>query len=223
MGFRFRRTIKLLPGVTLNLNKTGVSVSAGVRGAKVTVGKNGVRQTVGLPGTGLSHTTYTKYGNNSAPRVSSYAPSSGQSQTNISSPGAIIVIGLFLLIIFAVTKPLLIPVLVVFLVIYFVWKKNNTPDSVFATHREENQMESATAESAISMVQLVNESLKMANESEHYETRIAKTKVVKDTIAKLKEISHSNPEISLTSLEAVERSIEAVERETREKYTSSLV
>lgn len=57
MGFRFRRTIKIMPGVRLNVGKKGVSVSAGRRGANVTVGKTGVRTTVGLPGTGLSHTT----------------------------------------------------------------------------------------------------------------------------------------------------------------------
>lgn len=57
MGFRFRRTVKVMPGVRLNVGKKGVSVSAGRRGANVTLGKTGVRTTFGLPGTGLSHTT----------------------------------------------------------------------------------------------------------------------------------------------------------------------
>jgi hypothetical protein len=39
MGFRFRRRINLLSGVTLNLGKTGGSVSTGLRWAKVTLGK----------------------------------------------------------------------------------------------------------------------------------------------------------------------------------------
>lgn len=42
---RFQRRIKILPGITLNVGKTGVSASAGPQGAKVTVGKTGVRTT----------------------------------------------------------------------------------------------------------------------------------------------------------------------------------
>ena len=57
MGFfRFRRSIRLLPGVRLNIGKTGISTSVGVRGAHVTLGRGKVRTTVGLPGTGLSYT-----------------------------------------------------------------------------------------------------------------------------------------------------------------------
>jgi len=66
MGFRLRKTIKVFPGLTLNLSKSGVSASVGVRGAKVTVGKTGVRKTAGIPGTGLSYTDYQKYGENPA-------------------------------------------------------------------------------------------------------------------------------------------------------------
>ena len=56
MAFRLFRRIKILPGVTLNLSKTGISTSVGVKGAKVTLGKTGVRKTVGIPGTGVSFT-----------------------------------------------------------------------------------------------------------------------------------------------------------------------
>ena len=58
MGYlNFRRRIKILPGVTLNLSKSGVSTSVGRRGAKVTLGgSRGPRATVGIPGTGLSYT-----------------------------------------------------------------------------------------------------------------------------------------------------------------------
>jgi hypothetical protein len=56
MGFRFRRSIKILPGIRLNIGKRGVSTSIGVRGAHVTLGHGQVRETVGLPGTGLSYT-----------------------------------------------------------------------------------------------------------------------------------------------------------------------
>lgn len=57
MGFRFSRRIRLIPGVRLNLSKSGVSTSIGGRGAWLTFGKRGTRATVGLPGTGLSYST----------------------------------------------------------------------------------------------------------------------------------------------------------------------
>jgi hypothetical protein len=56
MGFRFRRSVKILPGIRLNFGKRGISTSIGVRGAHVTFGRTGVRTTVGLPGSGLSYT-----------------------------------------------------------------------------------------------------------------------------------------------------------------------
>ena len=57
MAFRFWRRIKIAPGVTLNLSKSGGSLSFGARGAKFTVGSRGKRATVGLPGTGLFYTS----------------------------------------------------------------------------------------------------------------------------------------------------------------------
>ena len=57
MGFRFRRSIRLAPGLRLNLSRTGLSASLGRRGATVNLNANGARTTVGLPGSGLSYTT----------------------------------------------------------------------------------------------------------------------------------------------------------------------
>jgi hypothetical protein len=53
---RFQKRIKLFPGVTINLSKSGVTASIGPKGAKINVGGDRPRVTVGLPGTGLSHT-----------------------------------------------------------------------------------------------------------------------------------------------------------------------
>jgi hypothetical protein len=62
LGFlRFRRSINIIPGVRLNLNKSGASVSLGVRGAHYTIGAKGARTTVGIPGSGLSWTQYRPY------------------------------------------------------------------------------------------------------------------------------------------------------------------
>jgi len=55
-GLRFRKTISILPGVKINLSKTGVSTSLGGHGATVNVGSSGRRMvTFGIPGTGLSY------------------------------------------------------------------------------------------------------------------------------------------------------------------------
>lgn len=61
MGFRFRWSKRVLPGVRLNLSKTGASVSLGRRGFWYTIGSKGTRTTVGLPGTGLSWTEYSPH------------------------------------------------------------------------------------------------------------------------------------------------------------------
>ena len=54
MAIRFRKTKKILPGVKLNLSKSGVSVTTGVKGASINIGKNGVYRNLGIPGTGIS-------------------------------------------------------------------------------------------------------------------------------------------------------------------------
>ena len=56
MGWQFRRSFRLGPGVRLNLGKKSASVSFGVKGAHYTTGTRGRRVTVGLPGTGLYFT-----------------------------------------------------------------------------------------------------------------------------------------------------------------------
>lgn len=56
MGFRFFRRIRVLPGVTCNLSRRGISTRLGTKGAHVTVGHGKIRETIGLPGTGLSYT-----------------------------------------------------------------------------------------------------------------------------------------------------------------------
>jgi Protein of unknown function (DUF4236) len=54
MGFRFRRSIRLAPGLRLNVGRRGVSLSAGVRGASMSFGSRGTYNNVGIPGTGMS-------------------------------------------------------------------------------------------------------------------------------------------------------------------------
>lgn len=51
---RFRKSIRLAPGVRITLSRSGVSTTLGGRGASVNIGRKGTRATVGVPGTGLS-------------------------------------------------------------------------------------------------------------------------------------------------------------------------
>lgn len=55
MGFRFQKSVRLAPGLRLNLSKSGVSATLGRPGASVNVGRRGVEGSAGLPGTGLSY------------------------------------------------------------------------------------------------------------------------------------------------------------------------
>ena len=57
MSLRFRRSIRILPGIRVNLSKSGASLSVGGPGASINVGNRGVTRTVGIPGTGISDRT----------------------------------------------------------------------------------------------------------------------------------------------------------------------
>jgi len=67
MGFRFRRSIRVFPGVRINLSKTGIGFSAGVKGLRITKRADGkIQKTVSLPGTGLSYVDIDGAKSNSA-------------------------------------------------------------------------------------------------------------------------------------------------------------
>ncbi|WP_218028829.1 DUF4236 domain-containing protein [Microbacterium saccharophilum] len=51
-----RKSIKIVPGVRLNVSAKSVGISAGVKGARISANSSGrVTRTVGVPGTGVSH------------------------------------------------------------------------------------------------------------------------------------------------------------------------
>lgn len=62
MSIRFRKSIKIVPGIKMNLSKTGASLSLGGRGATVNLSSRGVRTTYSIPGTGISYVSQTKSG-----------------------------------------------------------------------------------------------------------------------------------------------------------------
>ena len=57
MGLRFRRSVRIVPGVRLNFSRGGLSTTIGRRGATMTFGRQGTHINVGLPGSGLSYRT----------------------------------------------------------------------------------------------------------------------------------------------------------------------
>ncbi|MBN8543547.1 MAG: DUF4236 domain-containing protein [Alphaproteobacteria bacterium] len=62
MGFRFRKGVRILPGLRLNITKHGISsLTIGGKGLTYNIGKKGTRATGGLPGTGLSYSEYSAH------------------------------------------------------------------------------------------------------------------------------------------------------------------
>ena len=60
-SLRFYRRVHLFPGVSVNLSKSGPSLTVGVRGAHMTMGRKGITRTVGIPGTGIYYTSHDGY------------------------------------------------------------------------------------------------------------------------------------------------------------------
>ncbi len=53
MGIRFRKSVKIAPGIRVNFSGSGASMTLGPRGATVNIGKRGTYLNTGIPGTGL--------------------------------------------------------------------------------------------------------------------------------------------------------------------------
>jgi len=58
LGLRFRKSIKIAPGVKINLGKKSAGISFGAKGVSYSVNSSGRRtSTIGIPGTGISYST----------------------------------------------------------------------------------------------------------------------------------------------------------------------
>lgn len=62
MGFRFRGSVRIAPGMRLNFGKRGTSLSVGGRGVTTNFSKRGTRTTFSLRGTGMSYVTNRRRG-----------------------------------------------------------------------------------------------------------------------------------------------------------------
>lgn len=76
MGFRMHRSIQLIPGLRLNMSKSGFGLSAGGKGFHVATMPNGrTRRTISIPGTGMSWISQTSSGTHArgaAPRPTAH-------------------------------------------------------------------------------------------------------------------------------------------------------
>lgn len=63
MGFKFRRSIKIAPGIRVNLGHSSMGVSVGGKGYRYSVNTKGRRTTtLGMPGTGISYSVSSTSG-----------------------------------------------------------------------------------------------------------------------------------------------------------------
>lgn len=87
MGLRFRKRLKIAPGLYLNVSSSGTSWSLGAPGAMLNFGgRNGARATFGIPGSGLSYSQKLG-GQKPRPRSSQGHTFYDSDPGNLPSPG----------------------------------------------------------------------------------------------------------------------------------------
>jgi hypothetical protein len=74
MAIRFRKSIKLAPGVRWNFSGSGSSWTLGPRGASIGIGKRGTHLNTGIPGTGLYSRSRLFEGSSRAAASNSFRP-----------------------------------------------------------------------------------------------------------------------------------------------------
>jgi hypothetical protein len=106
--FRFRKRIKILPGLHLNVGQKGISsVSIGPRGATVGLSKRGWTQSIATPISGLSYRRSGKWATNEDQAAPAPAAiyNSPREPLNLLRPVVAIVVGVGLLISFKAARP----------------------------------------------------------------------------------------------------------------------
>lgn len=139
MAWKYRKRIKVAPGVTINVSRSGVSTTIGTKGASVNIGKKGTYLNTGIPGTGIYDRQ--RIGGDASRRSSVMSTQSTSGEGNTSgydNSGCFWFIGIAvvtMLVIYAVTGIFDPPMFLLGLFITFVlWiivvailpKKNNT-------------------------------------------------------------------------------------------------
>lgn len=86
MGWRFRHSFKVIPGVRLNLSKSGLSCSIGGAPLTMNIGPRGIYGTASIPGTGISYRQRFGGGSETQPSPAPTAPVLPPSAHPYSSP-----------------------------------------------------------------------------------------------------------------------------------------
>lgn len=78
MGWGFKKSFKILPGVKINVGKKGISsATVGGKLARVNVGKKGVSASTSVPGTGVSYNQKLTGNHKQAPERKCFCPLCG--------------------------------------------------------------------------------------------------------------------------------------------------
>lgn len=130
MGWRFRKSFKIAPGIKLNLNKKSTSVTFGGKGFHYTVNSNGKKtKTAGIPGSGLYYTETTGGGKQNT----STSPPRPPIQNNNANPtnnggrkkrGCLFYLLAFFAVCFAIGLYALAWIPAIGFIIYFIVKKD---------------------------------------------------------------------------------------------------
>jgi hypothetical protein len=94
VGFRFRRSVKIAPGIRLNFSGSGVSTTLGGRGASVNLSDRGSRATASIPGSGISYSTRLSGGGRRAHTPRGTQANSGGCGALAAVGGLVLLIGM---------------------------------------------------------------------------------------------------------------------------------
>ncbi|TDY04201.1 hypothetical protein [Thiohalophilus thiocyanatoxydans] len=107
--------------------------------------------------------------------------------------------------------------IIVAVAVVWVWikksQKNSRQQIANAPEPKLEQYHQAISASAQRLVEIINESLKIANESKNADTKVSRLDVAKKRLEELKKLSNEHPFIKLTQLAQVEQSIAELEQE----------
>ena len=103
MAWKFRKRIKIAPGLTINVSRSGVSTTIGSKGASVNIGKNGTYLNTGIPGTGIYDRQRIGGGTNGrSSDMSSQGTSGGGNTSGFVNSGCFWFIGIAMFIMFVI-------------------------------------------------------------------------------------------------------------------------
>ncbi len=85
MAWKFRKRVKVFPGLTINLSRSGASYTIGGKGASINVGKKGTFLNTSIPGTGIYDRKKISNGNYTKTEESNYYNKSNDVSINNES------------------------------------------------------------------------------------------------------------------------------------------